>query len=217
MASEKRTDKYPRMHGSTIAYETHGRENFDYQVQFVFDYSDLTKKTRQVKKELSDLNYALDKIFAVSGVKSDGFLLPSMRNKARKSIDGTFSTTLAMLPDELRIQQTLKPAMAQIGEDGKKVMTNFNNRIQTRRMKESIRYNARVRSQKYVVNIGWTELWYKYFGFQENGTKHISPLNSVLHTYLNMVPKVMNYTSRLLRSYTRANGDYLTRQKVDYK
>jgi hypothetical protein len=53
------------------------------------------------------------------------------------------------------------------------------------------------------VTIGWTELWYKYFGFQENGTKNINPMRSVLRTYMEMLPRFRDFASKFIINYRR--------------
>ncbi len=214
----KSADRFPRLRTSGPGYETSGKWAFDSTVTIEFDYSDLDVKSRDVKKAVSDFSqyvYNLDKKYGVKKASTNiSFdVSPNSANEIAGSGGYRGSRTkigFPLLADGLRIQQVLKDEMPSIGQDGRDIMRKYANRRETGRMNESIRYNTRARSNKYVVNIGWTELWYKYFGFQENGTrKGIRPMHSVIRTYMQMLPKVQNYTSRLYRAYARGDGNFL--------
>jgi hypothetical protein len=97
--------------------------------------------------------------------------------------------------------------MRQIGEEGKQTMKKYANRIDTGRMNESIYYSTRKLKGSYVVRIGWTKLWFKYFGFQENGTENIRPMRSVLRTFLEMQPRVAAFANKFIRGYSRTGRD----------
>ncbi len=232
MAS-KREDKFPRLRTSGPGYETTGREAFDHKITIEFNYEDLDVKSREVKKAVSDFSefvYSMDKKY---GIKKAGKGMFDISMKAAKSA-GTGATrgsrtglTIPLLADGLRIQQAIKPAMGQMGQDGKRIMTEYVNRVDTGRMRSNIRYNARARGNKYIVNIGWTELWMKYFGFQENGfwvggaartgpSKKVNGMYSVMRTYMQMLPRIQNYTSRLYREYTRGDGNFLKGKGPNY-
>ncbi len=232
MAS-KREDKFPRLRTSGPGYETTGREAFDHKVTIEFNYEDLDIKARDVKKAVSDFSafvYNLDKKYGVKKASKDGFDISMKVAKSAGSgqARGNRSSLIfPLLADGLRIQQAIKPAMAEMGQDGKKIMTNYVSRVDTGRMRSSIRYNARARGNKYIVNIGWTELWMKYFGFQENGffiggatrtgpAKKVNGMYSVLRTYMQMLPRIQNYASRLQRQYTRGDGDFLSGKGPSY-
>lgn len=214
MAS-KRDDKSPRLRTTGAGYETSDRGAFDTKVTITFDYSDLDIKSRDVKQAVSDFAagvYELDKKYSIkkaSGISMDISPGSAMDAASTTNQGQRGALNFPLLADGLRIQQTIKSEMGAIGQDGKKIMNSYVNRIDTGLMKKSIRYNARARGNTYVINIGWTELWFKYFGFQENGTAKISPMHSILRTYMQMLPRIQNYTSRLYREYTRGDGDFL--------
>lgn len=214
----KREDRYPRLRTNSVAYETGGKWAFDSEVKIEFDYSDLDIKSRDVKKAVSDFSafvYGLDKKYGIKKASTNiSFdVSPSAANQVAGGAGAQgrqSSLSFPLLADGLRIQQAVKDEMSAIGKDGRDIMRRYANRRETGRMNESIRYNTRARGNKYVVTIGWTELWYKYFGFQENGTRTgIRPMHSVIRTYMQMLPKIQNYTSRLYREYTRGDGDFL--------
>ena len=215
MSTEKKKDKFPKIQGSKIGYETTNKEDFDSQVEITFDYSNIDSTSRSVKKALSDFTYNMHQETKRIG-KNYGNRGDINASAIAKLSNQSTSIQFELVPNGLRIQQALKPVVSKIGEDGKKIMTNFINRVDTGRMKSSIRYNTRGRSNKYVINIGWTELWYKYFGFQENGTKKINPMQSVIRTKLAMEPRLQNFMSRFIRSYKMDDGSFNGAEKVDY-
>lgn len=223
----KREDRYPRLRTSGPGYETSNRETFDTQVTIEFDYSQLDFSSRDVKQAVSDFSKYVRELDKKHGIRKAGTNIafdvsPGAASAVASSGQQGDRSTLSfpLLADGLRIQQVLKDQVGAIGQDGRKIMRGYANRRETGRMNESIRYNARARGNKYVINIGWTELWYKYFGFQENGTLNgvggIKPMHSVIRTYMQMLPKIQNYTSRLYREYVRGDGDFLNGKGPKY-
>jgi hypothetical protein len=194
-------------------YSTDGKENFDAVVQFNFDYSDVDATVREVKKEVEDLGYELKQTFKALGLSGSGrggkgfYVSPKAAASFDRVETGLLDSTFKVLPDGDRIRNALQPALQDLGKDGKATMQKYANRIDTGLMRGSIKYSTRKYKTKYTVNIGWTELWYKYFGFQENGTKSIPPMRSVLRTYLELTPRVQNFMSRFIRSYTRRGNN----------
>lgn len=210
-----------RTMGYGAAYDTSGKDQFDSVVEFVFDYSDLDKASRQVKKELSDFSYEISKAFGGTtksrGKRDNLFYLTNKQIEPFISDSKNPSESFNLLPDGVQMTLALKDGMQQMGREGADTMRKYVNRIDTGRMKASVTYNTRSRSNKYVVRIGWTQLWYKYFGFQENGTQTgIRPMHSILRTYIEMLPRVQNYMSRFTRSYTRGTGDQYAGKGVKF-
>jgi hypothetical protein len=217
----KREDRYPRLRTSGPGYETSDKDLFDTQVEFVFDYSDLDRTSRQVKKELANFSYDLSKIFKStgnsSGKKNNLFYLTNKQIEPFTGGAKNPSETFNLLPDGVQMTLALKEGMQGMGREGANTMRKYVNRIETTRMKNSITYNTRPYSNKYVVRIGWTQLWYKYFGFNENGTRTgIRPMHSIIRTYVEMLPRVQNYMSRFTRSYTRGTGDQYAGKGVKF-
>jgi hypothetical protein len=206
----KRKDRFEKLRTSGAGYETGGRENFSTYIEFAFDYSDMDKSARKVKKELSDFTYNFNKAIkrvnpkAKSSKDFVGFseikyiALTSANNPSEK---------FNLMPDGVQMRTALKDGMQSMGREGSYVMKKHVKRIDTGRMQDSVTYNTRSGAGRYTVRIGWTQLWYKYFGFQENGTRFINPMHSLIRTQLEMMPRVQNYLSRFIRSYTRGSGE----------
>ena len=192
-----------------VGYETDDRADFDNVVEFRFDYSDVDNTVREVRKQLSDLGYEIHKTFKdmstpISRAGNKNFTISAKTSAdLGRSDAGIMRYDIAMLADGKRIADALAPGISQIGQDGKATMKKYANRIDTGLMNNSIFYTTRRLKNSYVVRIGWTELWYKYFGFQENGTKSINPMRSVLRTYMEMLPRVRDFTTKFVANYKR--------------
>jgi hypothetical protein len=213
--------RFPSLSGNGgPGYETNGRENFDHAVEFGFDYGNVELGVKDVRKQLSDLAYEINKTFTSSKIpqsKSGGTMFsisPKISQGLPKIEGGLLSSSISLLADGNKIRDALAPAMGEIGQDGKSVMIRYANRIDTGTMVGSIKYSTRRLKNSYIVRIGWLQLWYKYFGFQENGTSSVPAMRSVLRTYLEILPRVRSFADKFTRSYTRSSGNA---RKVTYK
>ena len=206
----KRKDRFERLRTSGPGYETGDKDRFSTYIEFVFDYSDMDKSARKVKKELSNFTYAYSKAFKGLNPKSQGGkdYIGFTKIKGIAESSGTNpSKTFNLMPDGVQMRLALKDGMQSMGREGSMVMKKHVRREETGRMRDAVTYNTFSGPRNYRVRIGWTQLWYKYFGFQEGGTKHINPMHSLIRTQLEMMPRVQNYLSRFIRSYTRGSGD----------
>lgn len=198
---------------SGAGYETSGKNEFDHALEFRFDYSNLDNGVREVRKQLSDIGYELHNTFKKSGIpvtrsaNRQFTISPKLSAGLDQSDAGIMKMVLPVLPDGKRIADALAPAMGQIGEEGKQTMKKYANRVDTGLMQGSIYYRTRRLAKSYVVRIGWTDLWYKYFGFQENGTKSIRPMRSVLRTFLEMQPRVVTFANKFIASFRRTGSN----------
>lgn len=189
-------------------YSTDGKDGFDSSVEFRFDYSNVDTTVRDVKKQLSDLGFQIDKTFGKAGIPksrtgSGMFYISPQTRAVSKSQGGVFARTIEMLPDGKRMTDALAPAMTQIGVEGKATMKKYANRIKTGLMNDSIIYRTKKGKSSYSVSIGWLQLWYKYFGFQENGTRNVPAMRSTYRTYLEMLPRVRGFAAKFIRGFAR--------------
>lgn len=200
--------KFPSLSGRDgVGYETTGKEDFDHTVEFIFNYSNLDTTARQVKNEIIELNNAIYQLQKLGGKapKSSNQLIDISPAAAANiiKVTGTGGTQyeFAMLADGKRLADMIRPQAQEIGKTGKALMRQYANRVDTGLMRNSIRYATRITDKKTSIKIGWTQLWYKYFGFQENGTRYVTPMHSVMRTFIQMIPHVEKYVSRLMRNY----------------
>jgi hypothetical protein len=187
-------------YGKRVGYETTGIENFDSGVSISFDFSDLSIKTRQAKAGLSDLAYDLHKALDGSGRSNRQYGFISPKSVSKSEVQGIISRTVP-LPSEEEIYKDIGAFAVNLSDLGKNVMKNYANRIKTGKMNDSIFGNTKKSKYRITSNIGWTRLWYKYFGFQENGTGTIRPMRSALRTYMDIMPDVQKDISLYMRNF----------------
>ena len=189
-------NRWPAVGMTGPGYETTGRERFDNSVEFSFDYSDIEAKGNELRKQLAELNGAFRDVAksrsALVGIKSSG---------------GSFSLPLTMIPDSKRIEKDMTAFAQIVAADSKKaIRKNIGDRIDTGRMIGSV-YGRTTRSTgKVTARAGWLDQWYKYFGFQENGTVKVSPMRSILRTFLEVSPDVVKSMEYYLKNYSNKAG-----------
>lgn len=206
-------DRWPKLRSANSpGFETEGKDQFDHKIRIVFDYSDLNSTVRDVEKQFSDFSYDMKKIFdAIEIPRGKGnsnllYVEPGSFLDYDLSREGVLDEVFKLVPDGTRVRDALKPGMQGIGADGKNTMRKYVNRIETGRMKSSIKYSTRGDKKRYIIEIGWIDLWYKYFGFQENGFNNVPPMRSLMRTYVELLPRIQNYLSRFMRAYTSKEG-----------
>nr|DAW17370.1 MAG TPA: hypothetical protein [Caudoviricetes sp.] len=211
-------DRWPKLRSeNSPGFETDGKDGFEHKIRIVIDYSNADSTVREVEKIFSDFSYDLKTIFKSIDIptgKTDNlfYVNPGPMLNYDISRDGVLDELIRVVPDGERTRAALRSGVQQIGADGKATMQKYVNRIETGRMKESIKYATRGDKKKYIIDIGWTELWYKYFGFQEMGFKNVPPMRSLMRTYAELLPRTQKYLSRFMRTYTKKEG-----KGVDYK
>lgn len=183
-------DRWPRLRMDGPGYETEGREAFDNMVEFTFDYSDLDVKRSTINRQLKELENVLTSI---------GGKTANVRNI------GKLSQGFQILPDS----ETVAKDMADLGrivaaESKAAIKKHIGGRIETGRMIGSVYGRTKKSAGMVTVTAGWLDLWYKYFGFQENGTTKVKPMRAILKTFLEVSPQVV----KSLQYYTNryANG-----------
>jgi hypothetical protein len=186
--------------GKRVGYETTGKDDFDTQIDISFDFSDFSVKTREAKAGLSDLAYELHKSLGGTGRSNREYGFISPKSVSRKQIESVISRTIK-LPNDAEIYQDINEFAKNLSGLGKNVMSNYANREDTSLMRNSIYGTTKGTKYRITSSIGWTRLWYKYFGFQENGTRTIKPMRSVLRTYLDITPDVQKDISLYMRNF----------------
>ena len=187
---------------------TDGKDDFDHEVSFTFDYSDLDAKTRQVKEELSDFGFEVAQTMKNMKVdKSTGFIFPNLDKMYSASINGTINKMLTILPDGDQVGKDMNSFAVEVAAEAKTTMKKYiGSRVDTGLMKGSVYGRTERRAKKFIARAGWLDAWYKYFGFQEDGTYQIRPMHSVMRTYLELAPWVQKNLNYYFRNYTRSGG-----------
>ncbi len=201
-------DRWPKLRDpGSDGYNPSGRENFDNVVEIAFDFSDINAKSQRVRKELSDFNYQIYKIMSKLDVdEKSGFIYPSKKLRQVRTM-GSMDKVFTLLPDAERLMPDIMALAKITADEGKTTMKKYiGSRIETGRMVGSVYGRTYKKKDGVLVRIGWLDLWYKYFGFQENGTNKIKPMRAVLRTYLEIAPQVRKALDEYFRSYSGSAG-----------
>jgi hypothetical protein len=184
---------------SSTGYETEGREKYDYKVTFNFDYSDVNVSAEKARRLIEEFGKQIKS--EMKGVKSsNGFIFADsdFRN---------YSTATIKLMSDSALARDMYALGKEVSAESKNVMKKYiGSRVDTGRMKGSV-YNSTKQSKgRVVAEAGWLDLWYRYFGYQEEGTRYVSPMHSVLRTYLEVAPQVQKSVSWYIRNFVKGKG-----------
>jgi len=185
---------------SPNAYDTSKGPDVRWHDVYIFDYSDVTKKARDVRRGVSQLGDEVWKLKKSGLVRKNGFgfYIDSAQTQ------WTDRVTRAILPaDGVELQVALTKDAQAFGKKAAQNMRTFVNRIDTGTMKREIRYRIRKNSKlnQLRIEVGWVRLWYKYFDYQERGTSSIPPMNAIFKSRMVNTPEFQKSYSRFVRSY----------------
>ncbi len=188
-------DRWPAVGMTGPGYETTGRERFDNSIEFSFDYSDINAKASLIRRELAELDESFK---AIAKKKSN---IVSVRNI------GTMQLPIESIPNSDRIASDMNKFATIVAADSKRVIKKYiGDRIDTGRMIGSVYGRTTKTAGKVTARAGWLDQWYKYFGFQENGTVHVSPMRAILRTFLEVSPEITKSMQYYLKNYSNKAG-----------
>lgn len=172
----------------------------DYKLSFVFDYSDVNRRVRDVRRAVQDMGNQMFKLNKRIQKSNSGFGVWIETPKPTEFVNRSMRAILPAGAEQIQIELT-KDAQ-KFGEEVKNIMRKYVNRIETGRMKREIRYKITKRNLKTLtVDVGWIRLWYKYFDYQERGTSQVRPMNSLFKTRMEAEPMFYKLYSRFTRTY----------------
>ena len=192
MAKKKRASP----HG----YSTEKTPDIDYKLRFVFDYSDVDVTARKVRSEVTKMG---NEIYKLNKVKKTSKHLGGIWIETTKPDEFVNEAMRAILPaDGHQIQVELTKDAQALGEMARDVMKKYVNRVDTGTMKREVRYKITKRDMKTLsVDVGWIRLWYKYFDYQESGTRAVKPMNALFKTRMETEPQFYKIYSKFTRTY----------------
>lgn len=79
-------------------------------------------------------------------------------------------------------------------------------RYDTGTMYNSVTFDKRQNKDDIVISVGWVDTFYKYFDFQERGTKSIGAMNSITRGYRQTAPQAYRLLFRFMSNYTNKDG-----------
>lgn len=152
--------------GYSTSKNKRGGGQFRSQAEIRFNYSNFDKSLDQANKHYAKV---------VNLLKA---------NKRVKIQDGIASTELDVIKEW---RKTIKYGVRSLAVDTtaymkEEMLAGVGGRIVTNTMKGNVKGRTdRTSATREVSRVGWLDLWYKYFGFQEEGTSTgIKPMNSIL-------------------------------------
>lgn len=152
--------------GMSTSRQKRGGGTFNYSVSVVLKFDDVSNKLTDLRKKLNADYRAAN--------KSSMLDLKFKRGMASiaTTLDNNWKRTIGKdLWDIMKINTT------EMQTDMKAI-----SRVDTGLMRRSIRGRTTKENGAYVSTVGWLDLWHKYFGFQEEGTKYIHPMMSLNYT-----------------------------------
>lgn len=182
---------------------TEGKDINSSEVSFVIDYSGLKLGMKEARDLIADFGKELKvSMDGINKDKSSGFILAS------SDYSNAYDTSkVVKLPKVEAIAYDANEVAKNISAEGKaKIKRYIGSRVDTGTMKGSVYGRTYKGKDRVTAKAGWLDLWYKYFDYQESGTQYITPMNSMLRTYLELAPEVQKAMSQYLRNSTKGEG-----------
>jgi hypothetical protein len=192
------------------AYTSSSKEEFDNAVKIVFDYGDLTVKAEMANKIADKYLRAINKDFAkaLNDKSLQGLIKPTVKSGSytqvllfpadfKQQVAADLNAAGKIFAEEMKgeIKQVIATTAGRRGPG----------RIDTSRMFDFV-FGRRTFWDKekgvMEVSAGWLDTWYKYFGFQEEGTYQIKPMNAISHTAM----LAFSQASKFARMYAARIG-----------
>lgn len=190
-----------RSMGYSSGYDTKGREDFDHKVVFTIDYSDAELKLKDARALIGDFGREIKD--SMRGVKtSSGTIMADSNFGKYINLEQT-----VQMPDGKGIAEDMYTLGQYVSSESKDSIKRYiGSRVDTGRMKASIYGRTTKRKGMVVAQAGWLDLWFKYFAYQEEGTKKVRPMHAILRTYLEVAPTVQSLMSNYLRNFSKGEG-----------
>lgn len=190
--------------GGRDGYDTTSKNTFDHEVSFTLDYSDMELGIKDARDMVADFGKEIKaSMVGIKTPKGSNFVY------ANSDFKNAYTATSAELlfPRIVTIDKDMNALGQAIAAEAKTSIKKYiGSRVDTGTMKGSVFGRTKRSKGKVVARAGWLDLWYKYFGYQEEGTSTISPMHSILRTYLELAPEVQKISSEYIRKSTKSGG-----------
>lgn len=184
-------------------FSTEGKDVSSSEVSFVIDYSGLKVGMKEARDLIADFGKEIKvSMDGINKDRSSGFILAS------SDYSNAYDTSkIVKLPKIEAIAHDANEIAKNISAEGKaKIKRYIGSRVETGTMKGAVYGRTYKGKDMVTAKAGWLDLWYKYFDYQESGTRYITPMNSMLRTYLELAPEVQKAMSQYLRNSTKGEG-----------
>ena len=154
---------------------------------FELDYSDYEKSIRKARMQTAVISQEIKKAGKYINKHGGNGKYGQVRIMEGDLKIFTDEISKRLLPaGTIDMQIEAKKAMTPFAVELRDLMKQFVNRIDTGTMKQSVRYKmiSNGNIKKLRIEVGWVRLWYKYFDYQESGTRFIVPMKALFNTRL---------------------------------
>ncbi len=193
------------------------RSGSDYKFDITIKYTSMEDKLSEVRREVKNFTKDVGEIFDKGTARSKaglGFISTGTRTRRDTGFQSP-STQIEALDSSKMREDVYKHLASDIGLIGvgdvragiRRPLTPpkwF--RYKTGEMYNSVSYRKRNTKDSTIISIGWVRNFYKYFDFQESGTRDVGPMAAVSRGYRSTTPKAYKLMSRFLNNYTKSGG-----------
>jgi hypothetical protein len=176
---------------------------------FELDYSDYEKTIRQARQETAKLSKEIKSIATYINKQGGNSKYGQVRiMKGDLDLFANQVSTRLLPAGTIDMQIQAKKAMEPFAAEIRDLMKHFVNRVDTGKMKQSVRYQmiSSGSAKKLRIEVGWVRLWYKYFDYQENGTKFVIPMKALFNTRLRGEKMFDDAVRKFYREYILKSG-----------
>jgi hypothetical protein len=179
------------------------------KIVFELDYSDYDTSIRKARKYTADFSYDIMKWGKFINAKGGNGKYGQVRiMQGDLAMFGDAISTRLLPAGTVDMQIQAKKAMTPFAKELTELMRGFVNRVDTGDMKRNVRYQmiSSGNIKKLRIEVGWVRLWYKYFDYQESGTKFIVPMKALFNTRLRGERMFDDAVRRFYRDYILKSG-----------
>jgi hypothetical protein len=154
---------------------------------FELDYSDYDKSIKRARMQTAVISKEIRKAGKYINKHGGNGKYGQIRIMEGDLTIFTDEISKRLLPaGTIDMQIQAKKAMTPFAKELTELMRGFVNRVDTGDMKRNVRYQmiSTGSARKLRIEVGWVRLWYKYFDYQESGTKFIVPMKALFNTRL---------------------------------
>tara|TARA_B110000879_G_scaffold62502_1_gene87755 strand:+ start:406 stop:1014 length:609 start_codon:yes stop_codon:yes gene_type:complete len=176
---------------------------------FELDYSDYETSIRKARNYTADLSYDImkwGKFINKHGGKGKYGQVRIMQGDL--AMFGDAISTRLLPAGTIDMQVQAKKAMKPFAVELTELMRGFVDRVDSGDMKRNIRYQmiSTGSAKKLRIEVGWVRLWYKYFDYQESGTRFIVPMKALFNTRLRGERMFDDSVRKFYRDYILKSG-----------
>lgn len=178
--------------GYSTSKQKRGGGVFRHEAVVTFNYVKADKTLQEMKKIYADLGRKIkSSTKTVVDDKGKVFTNIAASNEWRKVL-------------KYRIRDIAVTTTAEMKEE---ILNGIGGRIETGTMKGSVRGRTDSNAQRDVSRAGWLDLWFKYFGFQEEGTSTgIKPMGALLRGIIAGRNHAITRLQKMVRDDLRSGG-----------